>query len=708
MLKKFLIFFLLAVFLLSPLVGVAQFKLQQTYPSVGGSQLSQDVAASKSIPSLVKYLFNLAVWICILVAVLVLIIGGIQYVSSTGDVSKMSGAKTRIYSSLLGLTILIGAWFVLHTMNPSLVIPKITYIPIKQGIILFTEQGLKDFAIAKDESIINDLIQRGDAFRLNYDLPDLTKEFGELVGYNSKTQITDPITELNFENFKLYAIGFWGARDSQSIVAFYPQKNYLPSTKPDYFSTIGAVTKEGKICTGMGTGQTNCYSMPPDNNPNIKGFQFVKITSGIKDFIEYFNVYKFVEDTSSPPNKTINPVLVYSDQRQAYLKNNPFKISDISMGHPPMSLKIIRNGPGVYLADDKGNERYFDASAKNFKDPSINFNQLATKIKIVNDIPERKYTDANGKEQIIPPEFHDFLAILHQGDNFSGYLKIYFEARKYKRDPTTKTYVVAETNEKAKGKFIPAYTDGGNPGKRDPALDDNLFFKDSGFEFLYKQGVYGINEFGHLPALPAPPPALAKNTEDIKDVVDSAVAADLDKETIYGQIISSVSSLQLFELAEDQTTCQEVRICTEKQGRGYCIAYVAKDATKKEEPMVVFYPMPVYIPVNIPCPSMWLSSGCKKPIFNLLGANKEIDFDNHIKSIVITGKCAVFLAQNSLDYVVKSMWVGGVGPGARSEVFTQSDYDLEDNEIGLCGSVGVFNRQIGRECASAIAVYPIK
>lgn len=708
--------------MLSPLVGLAQiqqrqFTQQQTYPGIGGTDLVGG-SASQSIPTLTKFLFNLAVWICILAAILTLILGGIQYITASGDVGKMTAAKGRIYNSLLGLAILVGAYFVLQKMNPDLVIPKITYVPLQQGVILFTEDGYKEIVKASDDSIINDLIQSNNAFRINYDLPDLTKEFGELVVY--------PNDDLNFENFELYAIGFWGSRESQSIVAFYPQKNYSTTyaTNPTkYISAIGEVDKDGKPLT------TPFDPRPSFSNANIKGMQYIEVfnqSAGAKGYeapVEYFDITKY--DPKTDKTKP-NQILIYSDQRRAELAKIPSPLkTSTDQKHPPMSLKITRNGPGVYLADASGNERYFDASARNFKEPSISFDQQAKTIKIVNDIPERKYTGSDGKEQIIPAEFHDFLAILHRGDNFSGMLRIYFQARKY-----NKTIPLTSPNEdygeKAEEKRIPIYNllDGRpvTEATWDQYLNDynskykeflaSLLTKDN----LIKDGLFYYFDnyyFGNLPTLPKGALGLPRERKLDDTIVlnpdsngKTGQLGSPDFQDIYGLIDKnrSISSLQIFELADDQKVCEEVMVCTEKQGRGYCLAYEAIGTSKTDENNIIYLPMPVYVPVNLPNGLADSLGGDGWPIFTgPNNAKKTVGFRLNVKSIIIKGRCAVVLFDHGV--------VGNgalFAPGSHSEVFTSSDYDLEDNEIGLCGSVGLLNRQIGRECASAIAVYPIK
>jgi hypothetical protein len=51
----------------------------------------------------------------------VIVYGGVKYMTSAGNPSGQSDAKEWIESALLGLLLLVGAYFVLNVINPQLV-----------------------------------------------------------------------------------------------------------------------------------------------------------------------------------------------------------------------------------------------------------------------------------------------------------------------------------------------------------------------------------------------------------------------------------------------------------------------------------------------------------------------------------------------------------------------------------------------------------
>src|SRR3989344_3094052 len=90
--------------------------------------------------TLAKYLpgvFKLAIGIAAVFAVLMIVIGGFQYMSTDALQGKEDG-KNRIWNAVKGLFLIIGAWLILWTINPALLnlnfkIDKISIAPPARG-----------------------------------------------------------------------------------------------------------------------------------------------------------------------------------------------------------------------------------------------------------------------------------------------------------------------------------------------------------------------------------------------------------------------------------------------------------------------------------------------------------------------------------------------------------------------------------------------
>ncbi|MBU1179069.1 pilin [Patescibacteria group bacterium] len=56
-----------------------------------------------------------------ILAVVVITVGGFEYIMAGGNTSTVEKAKNRIWQAILGLLVIIGAWLILSTINPDLV-----------------------------------------------------------------------------------------------------------------------------------------------------------------------------------------------------------------------------------------------------------------------------------------------------------------------------------------------------------------------------------------------------------------------------------------------------------------------------------------------------------------------------------------------------------------------------------------------------------
>lgn len=117
------------------LFAVAQ-EVEIEYPEVEGAETPRSVKTF--LPDYIKYLFNLAIIIAGLVAFASLIYGGFRYLASAGNPTALSDARDQITAGILGLLLLLGAYLVLITINPQLIILKVGEITVNKGVILYT------------------------------------------------------------------------------------------------------------------------------------------------------------------------------------------------------------------------------------------------------------------------------------------------------------------------------------------------------------------------------------------------------------------------------------------------------------------------------------------------------------------------------------------------------------------------------------------
>jgi hypothetical protein len=78
-----------------------------------------DKGGTTTLQDYVPAIFKLAIGLSAAFAVLMIVIGGFQYMSTDAIMKKENGKK-RIQNAVFGLVLVIGAWLILYTINPNL------------------------------------------------------------------------------------------------------------------------------------------------------------------------------------------------------------------------------------------------------------------------------------------------------------------------------------------------------------------------------------------------------------------------------------------------------------------------------------------------------------------------------------------------------------------------------------------------------------
>jgi lipoprotein-anchoring transpeptidase ErfK/SrfK len=85
-------------------------------------------------------ILKIAIGLCGALAVIMIVIGGVQYMGNESIFGKTE-AKSRIFSAILGLLIALGAYAILNTINPDLLSNSIDIGQVSGGIIDLPDAG---------------------------------------------------------------------------------------------------------------------------------------------------------------------------------------------------------------------------------------------------------------------------------------------------------------------------------------------------------------------------------------------------------------------------------------------------------------------------------------------------------------------------------------------------------------------------------------
>ncbi|MCK4454330.1 hypothetical protein KAU51_03220 [Candidatus Parcubacteria bacterium] len=146
----FIFFFAALLILFCSSFCLAERDLEIEYPGIGGEAPTGET----KLPGYIKYIFNFAVMLGGILAFAVMVYGGIVYLISAGDPTKISDAKSRILSGIIGLVLLLLCYLILTTINPELAILK-EMEPLKpvNGVYLINNEDEKRYYASSIPSI---------------------------------------------------------------------------------------------------------------------------------------------------------------------------------------------------------------------------------------------------------------------------------------------------------------------------------------------------------------------------------------------------------------------------------------------------------------------------------------------------------------------------------------------------------------------------
>ena len=77
--------------------------------------------SSQNLPAYIEAIYKFGIWTIGISAMLMIVIGGIMYITSAGNTSSTGKAKGIITDALIGIVMALCAWLILYVINPDLV-----------------------------------------------------------------------------------------------------------------------------------------------------------------------------------------------------------------------------------------------------------------------------------------------------------------------------------------------------------------------------------------------------------------------------------------------------------------------------------------------------------------------------------------------------------------------------------------------------------
>jgi len=126
LMKKFLklIFQIILLSLLLPNISSA-ITLNLEYPEIAGLDLN----IHQDLNQIIAWFYYFIISIAGIAAFAMLVWGGFEWMTSAGSPARISSAKDRISSALLGLLLILASWLILQVINPELTTLNLPQLP---------------------------------------------------------------------------------------------------------------------------------------------------------------------------------------------------------------------------------------------------------------------------------------------------------------------------------------------------------------------------------------------------------------------------------------------------------------------------------------------------------------------------------------------------------------------------------------------------
>lgn len=128
--KRFFLILILALVIAPSLVfavpcnGIPNNNLNLCYPSFGKNSdgTPRTLQLSTDLPSLIAWFYYAIVGLSGFAAFIMIVYGGIMWMTSAGNPSKITDARDRIEKALLGLLLVLASFLILQIINPEFTI----------------------------------------------------------------------------------------------------------------------------------------------------------------------------------------------------------------------------------------------------------------------------------------------------------------------------------------------------------------------------------------------------------------------------------------------------------------------------------------------------------------------------------------------------------------------------------------------------------
>lgn len=231
-----------------------------------------------NLPEYVKYIYQFSFWVGAFLAVIVIIIGGIEWSSAAANPQLKAAAKNKITRSIIGLLALLSIYIILNTINPDLV--KLKEVQIKDYT---TGDGS---GVNNESSVYQELLSGKFEYKINGSniagnianggikgLP--TNASGEYAGLK-ETYFSKENTLPNESSEPCECFGGWTGGEKCGTYCFHACRRLIPDNNRIYGTISNIGPSNTSLCPDYGAKgdviKCSCYESFEDNFSQVETF----------------------------------------------------------------------------------------------------------------------------------------------------------------------------------------------------------------------------------------------------------------------------------------------------------------------------------------------------------------------------------------------------------------------------------------------------
>ncbi|MFC1756798.1 hypothetical protein ACFLZC_01400 [Patescibacteria group bacterium] len=129
--------------------------------NTGATQFQQTTGTDQSFGAYADKVLKFSIVFSAILAVIMITVGGFEYIMAGGNMSTTEKAKTRITQAVLGLLLVIASYLILETINPDLINLEIKELKLESQTAVGPPPVTNEIINTPDQQVVDTAVESG-------------------------------------------------------------------------------------------------------------------------------------------------------------------------------------------------------------------------------------------------------------------------------------------------------------------------------------------------------------------------------------------------------------------------------------------------------------------------------------------------------------------------------------------------------------------